>query len=190
MRPGKKRGCLASLFGLAILSAAVVYLTAAITAPWAFHIGGEWTPLLHWTGVGDLATKSGTYPLYVMLRPGGGASRLKLDGLRPSGGMAGSASLCRAGQLQYLKLEGTIYGGWRSTEGSVMAFRLLELKLVDVGQGQGFFDLYGKWDGPELVMSDRGELGSRFRSGLKIEQASVRLRRGSYGEFESMCRNR
>jgi hypothetical protein len=84
-------------------------------------------------------------------------------------------------------LSGTIYGGWRSTEGSLIAFRLLEPKVIDVGQGQGFFDLVGKWHGPELVMNDRGSVGNRFRSGLKIEQASVTLHWGSYSEFKDVC---
>jgi hypothetical protein len=54
--------------------------------------------------------------------------------------------------IQRLELSGTIYGGWRSTEGSLLEFRPLEPKVLDVGQGQDFFDLFGRWRGPEFVM--------------------------------------
>jgi len=41
-----------TLFGLLIFGVAGVYLLAALTAPWSFHIGGRWTPLLYWSGSG------------------------------------------------------------------------------------------------------------------------------------------
>ncbi|HLV95507.1 MAG TPA: hypothetical protein VKS44_09990 [Candidatus Acidoferrales bacterium] len=99
-----------------------------------------------------------------------------MDGKRPTGGLHDSAWLCTSpGVTQYLDLTGTIYGGWRSTENSTIGWRLLEQKIFDVGQQQGFFDLVGKWDGPKLVMDDRGSYSSTFRSGLRIEHASVTL---------------
>jgi hypothetical protein len=182
------RGCLGSLLGVLVLGVAVVYGVAALISPWAFHIGGRTTPLLYWSGYGKLLTKSGTYPLYVTFFPSSHFSRLHLDGLRPTGGLQGSGWLCTApGVVQNLKLGGTIYGGWKSTEGSVMQFRLLEPKIFDVGQRQGYFDLYGRWRGQELVMDDRGRYGGTFRSGLKVEQASVVLDWGRYSYFKTMC---
>ncbi len=71
-----------------------------------------------------------------------------------------------------------------------MEFRLLERKIFDVGQRQGYFELYGRWRGGELVMDDRGEWASAFRSGLKIEHASVTLSSGSYSDFKAACANR
>jgi hypothetical protein len=184
----RRHGCLATLFGLIVLCAAVVYGVAALTSPWAFHIGGRWTPLLYWSGTGKLLTKGGTYPLYVSFFPSSHSSRLRLDGLRPTGGVRGSGWLCTSpGVTQRLKISGTIFGGWRSTAGSLMDFRLLEPKIFDVGQRQGFFNLYGRWHGPELVMEDRGEPGSTFRSGLKIEHAAVTLNWGSYSDFKAAC---
>jgi hypothetical protein len=113
---------------------------------------------------------------------------LRLDGLRPTGGVQGSGWLCTSpGVTQYFKLSGTIFGGWRSTEDSLMSVRLLETKVFDVGQRQGFFDLYGRWHGPELIMEDRNETGITFRSGLKIEHASVTLNWGSYSDFKAVC---
>lgn len=171
-----------------MLGVGVVYGLAAVTNPWAFHIGGRWTPLLYWSGSGQLLTKGGTYPLYVSFFPASHFSRLQLDGLRPTGGLQGSGSLCTApGVMQSLKISGTIFGGWRSTEGSLMTFRVLEPKVFDVGQRQGYFDLYGRWQGQQLVMSDRGRYAGTFRSGLKIERASVTLDWGGYADFKAAC---
>jgi hypothetical protein len=36
-------------------------------------------------------------------------------------------------------------------------------------------------------MEDRGEPGSTFRSGLKIEHASVALDWGRYSDFKAVC---
>ena len=181
-------GCCATLFVTLVLGVAVLYGVIAVTDPWAFHIGGRWTPLLYWSGSGKLLTKSGTYPLYISFFPSSHFSRLHLDGLRPTGGLQGSGWLCTSrGAMQSLELTGTIYGGWRSTEGSLMNFRLLERRIFNSGQRRGFFNLYGRWQGPQLVMQDRGELGSTFRSGLKIEGASVTLDWGRYSDFKAMC---
>jgi hypothetical protein len=91
--------------------------------------------------------------------------------------------------MQRLDLSGTIYGNWSSTEGSLITFRLLEPKVIDVGQRQGFFDLLGRFRGPELVMDDRGSVGNAFRSGLKIEHASASFDWGSYSDFKAGCAN-
>lgn len=188
MRRAKGRGCIAQLFGLLVLCAVVVYGVAALTAPWSFHIGERWTPLLSWPASGMLVTKGGTYPLYVFLYPSPRFSKLRMNGMRPTGGVQGTAWLCTSrGVTQYLVITGTIYNGWRSTEGSVIQFRLLEPKYLDVGQRQGYFDLLGRWRGPELVMDDRGEPGGRFRSGLSIEHASVTLNPASYSDFKAVC---
>lgn len=180
---------LAMFFLVLVLCGAVLYAVVIVTDPWSFHIGGRWTPLLSWRGSGKLLTKNGIeYPLFVYFYPSSHFSQLRLDGLRPTGGLQGSAWLCTSrGVTQRLELSGTIYGGWRSTEDSLMAFRLLEPRIINVGQGQGFFDLTGRWHGPELVMDDRGSIGDPFRSGLKIEHASVTLDWGSYSDFKAVC---
>ena len=148
MRTPRRRGCIAQLFALVVLCLAVVYAVAAITAPWAFHIAGVSTPLLYWEATGTLHTKGGTYPLYVLFYPSPRFSRLRLDGLRSTGGLQGSGWLCTSrGVTQYLKLSGTIYNGWSSTEDGLISIRLLEPKYFDVGQHRGYFDLYGRWRG-------------------------------------------
>ena len=174
--------------GVLVLCGALLLAMMAITAPWAFHIGGRWTPLLTWTGSGNLVTKHGTYPLYVSINPSSHFSRLHSDGLRPTGGVKGSGWLCTSpGVTQYLDLTGTIYGGWQSTEGSLMGVRMLEHRVFNTGQSRGYFDLYGYWHGPQLTMSDRGHPSPAFRSGLKIENASVTFNWGSYSDFKAEC---
>lgn len=191
MRTPRRRGCIAQLFLLVVLCLGIVYALAAITAPWSFHIGGVPTPLLYWSGTGILHTKGGDYPFYLLLYPFGSSSRLRLDGLRPSGGLSGSASICTSrGVTQYLKLSGTIYNGWSTTEDAVISVHLLEQRLIDVGQGRGYFDLYGRWRGQQLVMDDRAAWAHTFRSGIRIEHASVTLDRGGYSDFSEPCANR
>lgn len=184
MKTQRRRPWLAMLIGIVVLGG----IPSAV--PWAFHMGGRWTPLLTWTETGQLVTKGGVaYPLFVMLYPSPHFSKLHLDSERPTGGVQGSACLCTgSGESQYLKLSGTIYNTWKSTEGSLMALRLLELTILDVGQKRaGFFDLMGRWEGPELVMEDRGAWSHPFRSGLRIEHASVRLRWRPFWNCRTEC---
>lgn len=185
----QRRFSLPMLFLVLLLGGALFYGVVVALDPWAFHIGGRWTPLLTWQGSGKLVAKGGIeYPLWVSFYPSSHFSQLHMDGLRPTGGLQGSAWLCTSrGVTQRLELSGTIYGGWRSTEGSLMAFRLLEPKIIDLGQRRGYFDLAGRWRGQELVMDDRGSVGSVFRSGLRIEHASVALDWSSYSDFKAVC---
>jgi hypothetical protein len=191
----KRRGCLFNLFRLlaiVVFGLAVAYGVVVVTAPWSRHIGGRWTPFLTWHGYGELLAKSGTeYPLYINFYPSSHFSQLRLQGLRPTGGLQGSGWLCTApGVSQRLDLSGTIYGGWRSTDRSLMSFRLLEYRMFNAVTGRGFFDLRGRWQGPKLEMDERGdhgELGAPFRSGLRIDHASVTLSWGSYSDFKELC---
>lgn len=185
----RPRSSLAMLFWVLVLGGALLYGVVVLTGPWAVHIGGRWTPLLTWQGAGKLLTKGGIeYPLYVSFYPSSHFSRLHMDGLRPTGGLQGQAWLCTSrGVTQQMELSGTIYGGWRSTEGSLMAFRLLEHRSINFGQERGFFDLIGTWHGPELVMDARDTVGHPFHSGLKIEHPSVTLDWSSYPDFKAAC---
>jgi hypothetical protein len=184
-------GCLGQLVLVAVIGAAALYGVAVITDPWAFHIGGRSTPLLTWWGSGRLLTKSGEYPLFLLFYPSSHFSQLHMDGKRPTGGVQGSACLCTAaGAFESLKLGGTIYGGWRSLEDSLMDVRLNEITIIDVGQKRGgYVDLYGTWRGPELVMDDRKAYSAVFRSGLRIERASVTLRWNPWWSCKSACAN-
>jgi hypothetical protein len=186
-----RRGSLAKALIALVVGGALFYGVVVALEPWSMHIGGHWTPLLTWHGSGTLLVKSGAeYPLYISLFPSSHFSKLHMDGLRPTGGLQGSGWLCTArGVTESLELSGTIYGAWRSTDGSLMAFRLLERRVINVGQDRGFFDLIGRWSGPELVMDSRSTVGHPFRSGLKIEHPSVSFNWGSYSDFKAVCAN-
>ena len=111
--------------------------------------------------------------------------------MRPTGGVKGKGWLCTApGVIERLALSGTIYGGWSTTEGSLMEFRLNERNIIDLGQQRrGYFDLYGRWHGTKLMIDDRGRYSSPFSSGVKIEHASVALDWGLLG-FQDHVRKR
>lgn len=185
----QRRGNSIKFFVLAVLGLALFYGAVAVTDPWALHIGGRSTPLLYWSGSGQLVAQHGTYPLYIFFHPATDHSQLPLDGLRPTAGVKGDGWICTApGVMQHVNLSGTMYGGWGSTDGSLMSFHLEEPLGVGLGESTaGSFDLYGNWQGAELVMSDRESAGSRFRSGLSFEHASVTLNWGSRSHFKARC---
>ena len=73
-----------------------------------------------------MLTKNGAYPLYVFFYPSSDMSRLHVDGLQPTGGLQGSAAICLSpGTIQSMKLSGTVFGGWRSTQDSLMELEQL-----------------------------------------------------------------
>jgi hypothetical protein len=172
-----------------VLLLVLVYGAIVLVNPWAFHMGGQWTPLLSWSGMGELVTGDGAYPLLVTLNPSPHSSRLRLDGLRPTGGISGWGWLCTPqGTTVHLRVSGTLYGAWRSTDGALTEFRLIErLQNFPTIQDGGYVDLFGYWHGPQLVMDDRNEWSAPFRSGLKIKHASLTLRPGSKSEFDAAC---
>jgi hypothetical protein len=173
-----------------VLGGAIFYALVVALNPWALHMGGVSTPLLYWTGTGTLLAKDGkSYPLYVYLHPGRSASHLHRDGLKPNAGLGGSAELCTApGTTELLKLSGTMYGGYRTTEGSLMDFRLLEWKVVDPQMKKGYFDLAGYWHGGTLAMTLPNSQGRTFLTGVHIEGATVTLQAASHDAFATACR--
>jgi hypothetical protein len=190
--PSKSRGkvgCLGALvFGLIV----VAVITAAL-APWAFRIGGRWTPGM-WQGVGKLRTAAGDeYPLYVYFFPNfRSTSRLRLNGQRPRSGLKGSGWLCSApGQTQRLDLTGDVYGSYLTTDGNQTSFRLLDArKVFRVNpQNRRYFDLTGRWNGSDLVMQDDGgwERGFHPDPHNPKERAHVTFIWGGYSDFKKMC---
>lgn len=188
-RPIPRLGCLGGL----VVGTVVVFLVIALLAPWAFRIGGRWTPAV-WQGIGTLRTESGdAYPLYVYFFPRfRGMTRLRLNGQRPTNSLGGSGWLCSAqGVTQRMNLSGDIYGTYLNTDGNQTAFRLLDARRAFQinPQHRRYFDLYGRWHGPELVMQDDGgwERGFHPDPHDPKERASVTFRWGSYSEFKKLC---
>ena len=187
-------GCLTKLVLILLGAALFVWALMAAMNPWALHIGGRSTPLLYWHGAGPVVSKDGrSYPLYVTFWPGrpqgfhGGGRR---EGKSVSARLDGSGWLCVApGNLQRMKVSGTMYGGYARAEASLFDFRLLEWrKAFSINpQHRGFFDLAGTWHGSELVLDRKGEQGIRLQSGPFIDNATATLRWESYEEFEAQC---
>ena len=171
----------------------VALLLTAVLAPWAFHIGGRWTPGF-WQGVGTLRTESGdAYPLYIYFYPNfRSMTRLRLNGQRPTSGLRGTGWLCSAqGVTQLLDLSGDIYGTYLNTDGNQMDIRLLDYRrsFRINPQHRRYFDLYGRWHGQELVMEDTGgwERGFHPDPHNPKEKAKITFTWGSYGDFKKLC---
>jgi hypothetical protein len=189
IRPAGKLGC----FGGLVLVCMVFFLMFALVAPWSFRIGGRWT-LGFWQGLGTLQAESGgAYPLYVYFFPGfRGMSRLRLNGQRPTNSLRGMGYLCSAqGVIQRMDLTGDIYGTYLNTDGNQTGFRLLDWrKPFRINyQYRRYFDLYGRWNGPELVMQDDGAWERNFQPAQhnSKENAKVTFTWGSYGDFKKRC---
>jgi hypothetical protein len=188
-RPWQRLGCFGVLgFGLVLLLA-----LTALLAPWAYHIGGRWTPGVWW-GFGKLRTTAGDeYPLFIYFFPDvSTTSHLRLNGQRPTSGLHGGGWLCSAqGVMQRLDLSGDIYGTYLNTDGNQMAIRLLDARHVSINaQNRRYVDLYGRWHGQELVMQDDGgwERGFHPDPHNPNERAAVTFTWGSYWEFKDVCK--
>jgi hypothetical protein len=188
-------GCLTKLILLAVGALMFVWAFTVALHPWALHIGGRSTPLLYWQGTGTVLAKSGkTYPLYVSFFPwksGGTSGGGRREGKLISGRLRGTGWLCIApGQVERMNLSGAMYGGFLSTAESLFEFRLLEWRspFAINPPRRGFFDLGGRWRGPQLVMDSPREQGIPFNSKLFIDNATATLSWASYQEFESACR--
>jgi hypothetical protein len=188
-RPAGKLGC----FGGLLLVCVVLFLVFAVLAPWSFHIGGRRT-FGFWQGIGTLRTEAGdAYPLYVYFYPGfSGMSKLRLNGQRPTNSLRGMGYLCSAqGVTQRMNLSGDIYGTYLDTDGNQTGFRLLDWrKPFRINyQYRRYFDLWGRWRGPELVMQDDGgwERGFHPDPHNSKERAKVTFTWGTYGDFKKLC---
>ena len=189
-------GCLTKLFVWSVIAVVAVWAFTVLLNPWALHIGGRSTPFLYWHGVGTVVSKDGkTYPLYVSFfpgRPGGFHGGGRREGKTVSAQLTGTGWLCIAtGNVERMKLSGTMYGGYASDANSLLDFRLLEWRRpFSINyQNRGFFDLAGTWHGHDLVMDRPREQGIRLNSGPYIDNATATLRYATYEEFEAACRS-
>lgn len=187
-------GCLTKLVLWAAVAAGFAWLVMVAMNPWALKIGGRSTPLLYWHGTGAVVSKDGrSYPLYLTFwpnRPGrhGGGRR---EGKGWSADLDGTGWLCVAPDSEErMDVSGTMYGGYMSSADSLFDFRLLEWRkpFAINYQHRGFFDVAGKWRGPELVMDRPNEQGIPFKSGMFIDHATVTLHWASRAEFDAACR--
>lgn len=188
------RGCLANLALLFVGAPVFVWAVTVALHPWALHIGGRSTPFLYWHGSGTVVSKDGkSYPLYVSFWPGrpqgvsGGGRR---EGKIVSGRLTGNGWLCIApGNIERMKLSGTVFGGYTDASNSLFAFRLLEWRnpFSINPPNRGFFDLAGTWHGLDLVLDRPNEQGIRLNAGPFIDHATIKLGWSTYDDFEAMC---
>jgi hypothetical protein len=133
-----------------------------------------------------------SYPLYLTFVPGKPQRTLgRREGKRKNANLGGTGWLCVApGTVERMNVSGTMYGGYTSTDGALIEFRLLEWRrpFSLSPTGRGFFDVAGAFRGPDLVLDSPNEQGIPFKSGMFIDHATVTLRWAEYGEFEAACR--
>jgi len=188
---GKGRlGCLGALF----FGVVVVILLMLALYPWAFRIGGRFTPLSVWTGYGRLHSASGVNSaLYV---------RLVFHMPRGRGGsnLRGSALLCTPqGRTYSYDLNGQVLRAWQSTEGKTTVLYLAGPQEDKSSRG---FELRGVWRNGSLEMDDRGTMrrwylpdGSLSPTSLPThllkpgDLAQATLSFGSKEDFEALCKS-
>jgi hypothetical protein len=192
-RPRLRLGCFGGLVVTVILGLVVVLVLTALLTPWAFHVGGRWTPGTWW-GYGTLRTTAGDeYPLFIYFFPNfRSMTRLSLNGQRPASGLQGMGWLCSAqGVTQRLDLTGDIYGSRLNTDGDQMNIRLLDARrpFRINAQNRRYVDLLGRWHGGELAMQDNGSWARGFQSDPRDPKAraAVTFTWGSYSDFKNLC---
>ena len=181
-------GCLTKLLLWAVVATVFVWAFTVVLNPWALHIGDRPTPLLYWHGTGTVTAEDGrSYPLYLFFgpgRPGGFHGAGRRQGKSVSANLTGTAWLCLApGNVERMKLSGTMYGGYTSMRESLIDFRLLEWgKSFSIDyQSRGFFDLAGTWHGQEP-----GD-GRPWRAGHPPAFGSVHSSRDSEAPLGNLC---
>jgi hypothetical protein len=198
-----KPGCLGWLTRivvLLILGSLAVLLIWAVFAPWSFFLGGSFHPLGMWQGWGRMhSTKAGgDYVLFVRMWPGRGS---RVTGFP---GVTGTAILCTPRNERFsLRLGGSILNKHvgLNTDGQpmhlYMYYRPFWYNFTT--ERRPGIELYGKWQGSNLVMDDHSSLaraflpdssvdrGSRKNLPWMIEVVPIALAPGSQEEFNSAC---
>jgi hypothetical protein len=186
-------GCLGSLV-VTVVASAIAYV---LIAPWTFHIGGRWTPLIRWDGVGRLRDSAGVqYGLYIRLAPYVNID-FRNDSMSDCCEFAGNAQVCTAGGAKHrFTLSGGLFGAWLHTDGSKVNLNLMESGNPKLPRE---FNLSGVWRGPNLVLDDQKSMFIHFLPGgnltpnpisttpLPERHASVTVSWGSLSDFESIC---
>jgi len=182
-----------------LIAFVAAFLAEFVPAPWAFHIGGRFTPVGEWDGYGPVqASDGGRYLLFTHLQ-GGVIAHGGRPGCAFHGGcntLRGSAQLCtESGRVYSFGLAGTMHG-YLTTDGSPTDLRLSGGSPVPLPHGL-VVAFHGTWKGPVLpVASTDGSFTEAFtpagavRKGTPAGQAgtaSGSLRNGSATAFSQAC---
>ena len=191
----RKRHLVLRIVLILVIAALCVYI---LPSPWAFHIGGKFSPFGEWDGYGPVqASSGGRYLLYTHLRGGllnnHGQAGCKFTGCDT---LTGTAQLCTQGGQHYtFKLTGAVHG-WYSTNGSKTNIGLTGGTPDRLPSGWTVA-FHGTWHGAELPMTDTGGSFAKVftpTGGIMATPstkgagtARVTLRAGSVGSFDQAC---
>jgi hypothetical protein len=182
--------------GLLLVMAGVLGVIALLN-PWALHMGNRLTPFGQWEGVGVVHSSSGARDaLYLRIGLGLGTG----PGRHPTGHSSNfdGEALLRTpqGETMRYSVSGSL-STWWSADGKPLSLRL-------VAQGTKplqYFDLYGAFQGSQLILDDHGSSGRMFRPDGSIDPRGfqhhstaehpwvrVTLDHGSRADFETLAR--
>jgi hypothetical protein len=169
-------GCLPSLVLLLAGGLALAVLVLSIIGPWIYTAGGRTRLLPLWEGVGHAEGPGGTYTLYIWFSPSNSGSRIL-----PSTAVAGYSQLCTPrGERLALKLRGGASDRvwWTMPDGHEFALRVWRRPigggLIGGAVAPPRLQFEGRWQGPDLVMSDEGGFAHAFHpDGTVITNAPV-----------------
>jgi hypothetical protein len=181
------------MVSLIVAIALVLFLFLGLY-PWAFNIGGRFTPWTVWSGYGKLQSSTGaSYGLYVRfwLTP--------YHGHGAGNNLRGDALLCTPKGITYAyNLQGNIKNAWTTTDGKSTD---LYLSVPQGGTQKPLrgFDLHGVWRNGELVLDDKGNMRLAFRAdgsaspkgwiprSPSSEHAWVTLAYGDKDKLQTVC---
>ena len=184
---------------IVLIAFVVLFLAEFVPAPWAFHIGGRFTPLGQWDGYGPVqASNGGRYLLFTHLQ-GGVFAHGGRPGCFVHGGcntLRGSAKLCtQSGRVYSFTLTGKMHG-WLTTAGSATSIGLSGGSPAPLPPGL-VVAFHGIWHGPALpVASTDGSFTQAFTPAGAVRKAngvahpgtaSGTLRSGSATAFDQAC---
>ena len=186
---------------LRLLLILIVVLLAlyVLPTPWAFHMGGRFSPTGEWDGYGPVqAGNGGRYLLYTQLRGGilhnHGHAGCSLTGCDT---LTGTAQLCTQGGQHYtFDLTGAVHG-WYTTNGSQTNINLTSGTPKQLPHGW-VIAFHGVWHGAVLPIADTdNSFSEAFTPSGAIRTATSSagartthgtLRYGSVTSFDRACR--
>ena len=184
------------LLRLILILFVVLFIVYVFPSPWAFHMGGKFSPSGEWDGYGRVrASNGGSYLLFTHLRGGivnnHGQPSCHLLGCEA---LTGSAELCGAGGQRYtFVLTGAVHG-WYTTNGSRTTIGLTGGTPASLPRGT-VAAFHGVWKGPALplasnsfteVFTPAGDI-RKTTSAANTGTALVVLRNGSQTSFDQAC---
>ena len=199
-KPASKDGPRRYLWLRLLLIVIVVLLALyVLPTPWAFHMGGTFSPFGEWDGYGPVqASNGGHYLLYTHLR-GGIVNNHGDPGCNFAGcnTLAGTAQLCTQGGQHYtFELSGAVHG-WYTTDGSRTNINLTGGTPTRL-PGGWVVAFHGVWHGAALPIADTDNSFSEVFTPAGVIRATAStadagtargtLRPGSAGGFDRACR--